>query len=268
MLHVFRSGARAIATLSSVLCLAAHAEEGNIATDRPDFVESSAVVGKGRFQIETGFTRERMDEDGTRVRATSTPTLLRFGISDSWELRAETDGHSRVTVDDASANLHQRLTGMNDVSFGAKWHMKDEDGSGGSSVAWLLHADVDTGSRELRGNGVRPSLRVVAEWELPHDVSLGVMPGVVFEKNDDGRRYTAGIAALTLGKGWTDRLRTFVELAGQELTSERNGGSQVTYDAGATYLITEDVQVDMSLSWGANRHTPDFQWGAGLSVRF
>ena len=81
----------------------------------------------------------------------------------------------------------------------------------------------------------RPSVRMVAEWELPSEWSLGVMPGVLWDENDNGERYTAGIAAITVGKGWTDRLRTFFELAGRELTSSKNGGSQVTWDTVRTY---------------------------------
>lgn len=256
-----------MAALSTLLCLSAQADEDSIATDRPDFVESSSVVGKGRFQIETGFARESDSQGSVKTRASTTPTLLRWGLNDTWELRLETDGYARVRIDDRLANTHERISGMNDISLGAKWHMRDGD-AGTPAIAWLLHADIETGSRALRGDGVRPSLRMVAEWELPHDFSLGVMPGVLMDKNETGRRYTAAIAAITVGKGWTDRLRTFVELAGQQLTSERNGGSQITYDAGATYLVTRDVQVDVSMAWGANRHTPDFQWGLGLSVRY
>jgi hypothetical protein len=36
------------------------------------------------------------------------------------------------------------------------------------SLGVLLHADLPSGSRELRGHGVRPSLRLAAEWDLPH----------------------------------------------------------------------------------------------------
>ena len=59
------------------LCLVhtVRAEEP-ISTDRPDFVESSDVVGKGRFQLETGFSSERNKADGVKERLTTTPTLL------------------------------------------------------------------------------------------------------------------------------------------------------------------------------------------------
>jgi hypothetical protein len=63
-----------------VASLAARAAElpeaDKIVTDRPDFVESSNVVGKGCFQRETSAERERNKADGLRERGFSTPTLV------------------------------------------------------------------------------------------------------------------------------------------------------------------------------------------------
>lgn len=42
----------------------AQEQEDTIQTDRPDFVESSNVVGKGRFQIETSIAYERDSNSG------------------------------------------------------------------------------------------------------------------------------------------------------------------------------------------------------------
>jgi hypothetical protein len=83
----------AFATLSLASHLA-YAEEDKIVTDRPDFVESSDVVGKGRFQVETALEIERNRNAGIKERTTFTPTLLRVGISENWELRMETDGRT------------------------------------------------------------------------------------------------------------------------------------------------------------------------------
>ncbi len=259
------------AAAMTILGLAAHsavADEG-IAPDRPDFVESSAVVGKGRFQLETGFSSEHNKSDGVKDRVTSTPILLRFGVSDTLELRVGTEGFGRVRSEDTNAGITTRESGSNDLDLGVKWHVADADeASNQPSMAWLFHADVETGSAGFRGDGVRPSVRFVAEWDLPNDWSVGVMPGVFWDKNEDGDRYTGGIAAVTLGKGWTDKFGTYFEIAAQQLASNKYGGNVITYDMGATYALTNDLQVDVGFAWGLNKHSPDFAWGVGVAVRF
>ena len=240
-----------------------------IATDRPDFVESADVVGKGRFQLETGFGWERgADSPGLERRSTSTSTLLRFGVSDSVELRLETDGYLRARSEDAATSAVTRESGFADLSLGVKWHMQDGDeATGRPAIAWLLHVDLDSGARAFRGNGIRPSLRVVGEWELPLGLSVGAMGGVAADKNSDAGRFVTGILALTVAKPWTEALRTFVELAGRQIASTRNGGSVLTFDLGAAYLLNNSTQIDVALSRGLTRQSPDLQFTTGLSIR-
>ena len=228
-------------------------------TDRPDVVESSNVVGKGRFQIETSFASERDKVAGVKTTTRTTPTLLRYGLTDNTELRLETDGFIRDGRDH----------GFADTAIGLKWHTHDGDeATGRPSVGWLFHADLDSGSQPFRGHGIRPSVRMVAEWELPNDWSVGVMPGVLRDTNDGGKHFIAGSLAVVLGKAWTHEFRTFVEVAGHQLTSAKNGGSVITYDVGMAYLITPTMQVDTAISLGANDRTPDRQWTVGLSIKF
>ncbi len=113
-----------------------------------------------------------------------------------------------------------------------------------------------------------PSVRLTAEWELPQDFGIGVMGGVYRDRNDDGRRFTGGILAVTFGKQINEKLHGFVEVAGQQLASEKNGGKLVTFDTGLTYLLTETLQVDSALSFGLNRTSPDLGWTVGVSVKF
>lgn len=241
--------------------------EDRISTDRPDFVESSLVVGKGRFQIETGFSFERNRDGDIRTRVSTMPTLLRYGVSNEWELRLETDGLTRLREDGGGAA--QRQSGQSDLDLGAKWHMQDGyEATARPSVAWLLHATAPSGTGGLKGQGVRPSVRMVAEWELPRDWGVGVMPGVTYDTREDGKRFVSAIAAITVAKSWTENFRTYWEIAGQQLTSERNGGNVVTYDMGAAYLIGNDMQLDISGAWRATKQAPAFSWGVGLSVRF
>lgn len=259
MARPFRPTTLAALTAALLLPQASRAEEAAMATDRPDIVESSAVVGLHRFQVETSFASESNKVDGVKTTTRMTPTLLRYGITENTELRLETDGFLRDGQDH----------GFSDVSLGLKWHTHDgDDATGKPAIAWLFHADLDSGSQPFRGHGVRPSVRMVAEWELPHDLSLGIMPGVLRDTNDDGRHFVAGIFAVTLGKSWTDDFRTFVEVAGQQLTSTKNGGAVVTYDAGMAYMLSHTMQIDTAVSIGANHHTPDRLWTVGFSVKF
>jgi outer membrane putative beta-barrel porin/alpha-amylase len=253
-------------------CLAALAPghgraEDQIVTDRPDFVESSLTVGKGRFQVETSVAGIH-NRDGTlHEEILATPTLLRLGVADALELRLETDGYVRTRTEDIGAPPVQTSYGIADSALGLKWHMQDGEG-GRPSVAGLLHADVRSGSESLRGHGIRPSLRASFEWELPSHSSLGVMPGVIYDSRDDGHRYAAGILGATLGHNWTERLHTFVEVAGRQLARPADGGNIITYGLGAAYLIVPTVQVDTGMFIGANHHTPDVSWTVGLSAKF
>jgi hypothetical protein len=241
--------------------------EDSIVTDRPDFVESSVTVGKGRFQVETSVAGEHNRDGPLHEDTLSTPTLLRLGVAPNWELRLETDAFTRVRTEDTSVPSSETVRGFADISVGTKWHAVDPDGWK-PSMAWLAHADLPTGSRDLRGHAVRPSLRASFEWELPADFSLGVMPGIVYDSRDDGHRFVAGLLGVTFGHSWTERLRSFVEVAARQLAAPDDGGNQVTYDFGFAYLITPRIQIDAAAFLGANHHTPDVAWTVGLSMKF
>lgn len=219
---------------ASLMLQPAWAEDEGLSTDRPDFVESSNVVGKGVWQIETSVAHERDRSGGVKTSLRSTPTLLRYGVNDTLELRLETDGALRQSLSDASGVTRAR--GMADASVGLKWHVRDGDeNTGKPALALLAHLDLDSGTAAFRGPGKVPSLRLVAEWELPGDASFGVMPGMAYAISDTtGQRYWSGILAATYSRPLVGALRGFVELAGQALRSKRQGGNVVSFDAGLT----------------------------------
>jgi len=245
---------------------AAAQDKDSIVTDRPDFVESSDVVGIGRLQIETSVAFERNRTDSARDRLTSTPTLLRFGVADAWELRLETDGRLIAHSTDLDNGHTERSSGYADTSLGVKWHALDAAGNW-PSVGLLAHADLDSGSAPFRGAGVRPSLRLAAEWELADDFGLGLMPGLIYDKDAAGQRYVGAIFGIVLGKTWHERLRAFVELAAPQLARASHGGSVSTFDTGLAYLLTPTCQIDSAIARGLNHNTPDWSWTVGLSVK-
>ncbi|WP_374582512.1 transporter [Pseudoduganella sp.] len=245
---------RLLCALALPLCCAAAEPDDWIATDRPDFVDAPAVVGKGRVQLETGWLQSK--------EARSTPWMLRLGVSDDVELRLESDGR---LVDRSGP---AKVRGWGDAALSAKWRLREADGASGSpAIGLVLQADFATGSPAFKGNGTRSSLRVPLEWDLPHDMNFGIMPGYYQDRDEQGRHVSTGQFGITLAKNFGERAYTFVELAAPRIARGRDGGSTASFDFGGGYSLTPDLHVDVGVMLGLNRRTPDRALTVGLSVR-
>ena len=152
-----------------------------------------------------------------------------------------------MCIRDSASGVRSKESGYGDVSLGVKWHVADEQGAR-PSIGVLAHVDLDSGSAPFRAQGKGTSLRLVAEWELANDFSLGMMPGIASQVNDDGDRYTGGILGIVVGKGWTDEFRSFVEYSSEQIAHVRDGGTSSSLNAGVAYLLTKTVQLDTALS--------------------
>jgi hypothetical protein len=241
-------------------------DDDQINPDQPGLVESSRVVGQGRLQLETGVQWDRQRDDSSHQRTLYSPTLLRIGLGESTELRIETDGRTIIHASDPSTGVHTVTAGYADTDLGLKWHLADGP-ENAPSLGVLLHAALPSGSSELRGHGLRPSLRLVGEWELPHDLTLGLMPGLAIDSDDNGARYGYGILAANLGKAFNERLHGFVELAAPQIARASHGGTQASFDTGLTWLVNKDCQLDVALNHGLNHRTPDLSLAFGVSIR-
>ena len=259
----------AVLLLAAFIAVDAARAAKPIDADGPDFVESSEVVGKGRFQFEADVVSERDRRNSAHVTTTSTPTLLRFGVADTMELRIETEGWMRVADDNAGGGVRSTVTGSGNTALGGKWHSQDRDSSTNTpAVSWILHFEVPTGSSEFRGRGITPSLRSVITWDLPHDLALGLMPGVKYGTAPDGHRFVSGIVGLVLNKQWTQTLRTFVENSSSQIARSSDGGVVMTWDAGAAYQVTDDWQIGFRAGFAANRNSPNSQMLIEMAGRF
>jgi hypothetical protein len=262
----FRSSSILLAACT-LACACAHAaEDDKISPDRPDFTNSSTAVGMGRFQAETGLAWDRERDPDQHTRTLTTPLTLRYGLAEGFELRLETDGRTLIHASDPSSGAHATTAGYADSAVGFKWHLADQQGNV-PSYALQLHATLPSGSRTLRGQGLRPAVYVPAEWDLPNDFSLGVMPGMGLDHNDQGAHYNYGVLSASLGKDFSERLHGFLEIALPQIARAGNGGTQASLDTGAAWLVNKDVQVDALIMHGLNRNTAGLSLGFGLSFR-
>src|SRR5215510_13930761 len=101
----------------AMLCAAqSGATVPDLVTDRPDFTESSEVVGHRVVQIESGLTLEQ--SDATTRQVTAPQVLVRYGIGRLFELRFAGDGFISQSVQTAAG--HVRTGGRSDMEIGAK----------------------------------------------------------------------------------------------------------------------------------------------------
>lgn len=249
-------------------CAGAHAVD-RIDTDGPDFVESTGAVPKGRWQFETGPQQTVDRRDGDRLTTTTTPLLLKAGVSDTVELRLETDGFIHNAGMGTAGNGPAPRNGFADIAIGFKYHVQDGvSGTLNPALAWIVHVDLPSGSPAQRGLGLRPSLRAVLGWDLPGDNTLGVMPGVKYDTRADGRRFTAGILGVVAGHWWTQRFRTFIEGEADSIARRSDGGVVMYKNAGAAYILSDDWQIGGRAGWAANRNTPGRYVLLSLAGRF
>lgn len=237
-----------------------------IVADRPDVAETSLTVGKLRFQIETSFEFTQDIEAGITTRRYSFPTLFRFGIIDPLELRLE--GEWFIVETESGQPTHK---GFSDVAFGLKAHVLDAGPKGIPSLGLLAMVLAPTGKAELSANAWIPVFKVLADWDMVYNLSLGVNVGVdVPERDAAGDKYAQFIYAVSFGyliHGLDDRLRTFVEVAG--IVPLKSNKDVITLlNAGLAYLLTPNMQIDGFVRVGLNAASPDTQGGIGYAVRF
>lgn len=240
--------ARILSWLGVGLCLVVMAQGAAaveaIDTEGPDFTDSPEVVPPGRFQVEVSPTWSRTREAGTDF---STPTLLRYGVREDWEVRIAPEGYIR------QGSAH----GMGDTAIGVKWHSSDsKPDSVLPAVGWIFHLELPTGAEAVRGRGARPLLHATLNWDLPHEWDLGVMPGVEVDHDDAGSRFAYGVLGIVAGKHVTPNVRIYGEFSGERLTSATHGGSVAEWDAGASYLIGTETLVGLRGAIGVNRNSP------------
>ena len=245
-------------------------EKDRISADRPDFLTSPDVVGKGRFQIETGALVQRDDPAGnTRTRTLATPTLLRLGVTDKVELQLETDGRVRTRETDFATQTTVHAHGYADTAIAIKWHTHEGDADKGEpGIGWVLQATLPSGSRAFRGTGVRPAVIGAFEWDLPNDMALGANGGLAYDNIDGGGRFFSGMLGAGLSKHLTDRLTIAAEIVAQQIARKKYGGNVAIVDVGTTYLLTERVQVDALVGRGLTGASPKYLFTVGISARF
>jgi hypothetical protein len=235
---------------------------GDIAPDRPGLGDSSSIVGRGVWQIESGWSFESAHEDGAVLHELALPlALFRFGITDRFELRASADG---LLSDTSSSPGSRRMSGGSDVEVGAKVKLF-ESTDAGFELSVLPIVSLPIGSREFTSGGYDPMLEVAWTQQLPRGFELSGTVTAASVSEDD-HRFTQQILTVSLDRklpvGWSGFAEAF-----RASSFVRDGSAVWIVDAGATHKLGRQAQFDISAGRGITDSAPDWFVSAGISVR-
>jgi len=245
--------------LGSVKLISQEDGQPGLVTDRPDLTESAYIIPTGKFQIETGFIFEGDKEQNVKEENFSLfTTLFRYGVNDYFELRLGSSlNRQKTTIDSESENYF----GISYVEAGMKIEMVEAHGNV-PQIAFLTHVIIpESGKKEFAPGYLTPSLALAVDHELSDIFSLGYNLGVVWNGIN---AKTAGKYSAALGIGFSEKLGGFIETYGYFPQDEQ--GINIL-DLGLTYLIKNNLQIDVSGGIGLSRVAPDYFGNAGMSWR-
>ena len=224
-----------------------------IATDRPDQTESPFIVPEKYFQFEIGFMQEQVSSnEKTWVYPNA---LIKYGLTQKTELRLILDVENNRIFGKNSA-------GLNPVVVGFKTNLLDEKGII-PKTSFIGHLSIPgMASSNKKSTYYAPAFRFVMQHTISKHQTLSYNLGSEW---DGFMAEPTFIYTLASGFSFSDKLGGYIELYG--FAPQKQAASH-SWDAGFTYLINNDVQLDVHGGSEVTRNAPDYFIGGGISFRF
>ena len=233
---------------------------GVLETDRPDATEASSTIPKGFLQIETGTFFESFKKNQVKIESyTYNTTLLRYGLSNNFELRLGWDFQEGVTTVN-NQKLDNVTSGFNPLLLGMKIYIAEEKGWM-PEIALIGHIFLPfTASNDYRPETTGIDFRFSMAHTLSEKSSLGYNLGMAWGDDSPEANY---IYTLAYGYSISDKFGAFVEIYG-DLPEDSKANH--LWDAGLTYLISNNLQLDTSFGTSFTEGQ-DLLISAGVSFR-
>jgi hypothetical protein len=233
--------------------LAARPTAGSsIATDRPTFANSSAVVPAGSVQLENGF-------GGSQSTGTTTwdlpETRVRLGIDACTEVLVDLPDY---TVSDTSHGAH----GWTSIAPTIKHQF---DGLPDRlTLSAAIGVALPTGARQIVGHGPVPYVQLPWTFDLHGGWTINGMFSAIF--HPDATASTRDYQSIVfVDKSVVDKADVFLEYAND---SQPGAPALNRLSFGGSYRYAPTRQFDVKIGVGLNAAFPDRYFTVGYSMRF
>lgn len=231
-----------------------HAQQEPIVTDRPDQTESASIVPAGWLQVEGGvlreFSEEKFENSSGGGAASLTREhvvlqlpgiLLRLGLNEQVELRLGMG----YTQEEMTANgSSSSIEGLDAFSLGTKVAISKEDGLIPQSAILATVTIPGTGAEHFETEWLVPEIRFSFAHTLSDRFSFGYNLAAMWD--GESARHI-GYYSVVIGAGLLYDVSCYAEVYG-ELPGDTYPLHR--FDAGFTWLLTDDLQLDASYGVG------------------
>lgn len=225
-----------------------------IRTGRPGQAIGAFSLGKKVFQLQTGYTYNKVTDSENELRSNIQSTVLRIGVSERFELSGVINWQSDRVINDAFKGY---LGGVSNTQIGGRINLSKNKGwlpTIGIQGRLLLKAQSNPYQRAKLG-----SRFVLATGNKIDDkLSVGTNWGVIWKGN--GQKPTA-FYILNTSYSINDKLGTFAEIYGNLSDFTTN------FDSGFAYLVNPNFQLDLSAGWQGRDGRNDWFIDFGFSWR-
>jgi hypothetical protein len=231
-------------------------ESHALEADRPGFSTGTHAAAPGVIYLEWGY-RFSFNPRTPIVPYSNLPELnIRVGIFRNLELSLSWDGWNishPALIEDSTPEHPDK--GISVPDFGFKYKLTDSD-----LFALTLMGNMQTSSRDDKIS-LDPHLALLFDFQLHDDVKLYGMSKAGLSNQEDDRVLDSAFA-LGIEYSLSDKMGIFSEFYRSYVPGIVGFGNE----AGFTYLITNDLQIDIYAGYGINKAI-DHYIGAGIAKR-
>lgn len=245
--------------------------EERIETERHDFTQSTKTVGRGVFQLESGYSYFYKDEDNEIEQTHVTPEmLLRYGISEDIEFRLRFN-YGWIFIDEADD-----LQGSQDLIWSFKLGMTEERGRIPES-ALELRFTAPTGGDDFSTDRVDHGIDYIYGWELSEAWELYGSTGYgtgglddfgLLPENPAEDWFVVWNQSVALATELSERVTVYNEFFGLFSHALEDEFSILVYNIGADYYVNDNFVLDVRFGKGLTPDADDFFTGVGGGFRF